>query len=149
MLFHDLILLQNLYFNQCKLFWSNSLPLCSVMISAHLLVFWWKYWRSFTEVDISSFLEFDELPLDEWIIIWVHICRYERSCVINMNSKSFQMFLSQWREIFYPESGVFELLNIFLGYVHILQYSVLSSIDWCSFREFWWASICLKLVCKF
>lgn len=58
------------------------------------------------------------------------------------------MFLSQWREIFYPKSRIFKTLNIFLYNIHIFQYTVLSFFYLCSFWKFRWTSKSFKLVCK-
>lgn len=119
------------------------------MISAHLFIFWRVDWGSLTEIYVSSFLKLYKLPLDKGIVIRIHVCCYKGSSMVDMHTKSFQVRLSQRREVLHPKSRIFKFLNILFYNVHILQYTVLCFFNLCPLRKFRRASVCLKLVCEF
>lgn len=65
-----------------------------------------------------------------------------------MYTKSIQVSTSQWWEISYPMSGVFELLNFLYWNVHHSQQIVLELYWYCSFWELGWVSVCFQLACQ-
>lgn len=116
--FHSLIHLYNLYFNQCIFIRSNTLPFWSIVICTHLLIFWWINGWSSAKVNISFLFQLNKLPLNEWIIIRVHISCYEWSSIIYMTTKSIKMFSTQRWEIFNPMSWIFKFLYLLCWNIH-------------------------------
>lgn len=145
-MFHDLILLKNLNLNQSKFFRTNSLPFWSIMISTHLFIFWRKYWRSLTKVYISFFFKLNKLPLNEWIVIWVHLGCYEWSRVIYMNTELVQMLLTQRREISNPMSWVNKFYYLLIWDIHHFKQIILEVSFLHILWENWWITVHLQLV---
>ena len=95
---------------------------------------------------MTFFFENVKLPFDEGIVVGVHICCYEGSRVINMQTIFLEMGSSQRREVFNPEFRIPEIGNLFFTYSHLLQNMVLA---FHILREFWGISIRLQFHIKF
>ena len=85
---HSLIQLSYCNFNQCKLFGANTFSFRSVVIGAHLFIFRWEYWRPLTKIYVAFFFKLNKLPLNEWIVIRIHVSCYKGTSVINMYTES-------------------------------------------------------------
>ena len=81
------------------------------MISTDLFVFYGVDGGSFSEQNVSFFLEFGELPFDKRIIIRVDTGCDKRSVKVAEHSESLQILLSIRWEIMAPEYWVSELFN--------------------------------------
>lgn len=56
------------------------------MVHTWLTIFWWENRMPFTVRNLTSGFQMIELPSNKWIIIWVSICRDERSTPIHLGN---------------------------------------------------------------
>lgn len=81
----------------------------SIVISADLLVSDRVDRRTLAEEDVVAFLKQSELPLDEGVVVRVHISCDEGSSVINTHTETLKIFSGVRVEVSSPEFRVFEL----------------------------------------
>lgn len=93
----------------------------SIMISTDLVVSDGVNGRSLTELDVISFLQEGELPLDERVVVRVDISGDERSSVVDSDTERLQISGGEGMEVTAPEFSVLELGNIFFGDTHLLE----------------------------
>lgn len=72
-------------------------------------------------MDVVSFLQEGELPLDERIVVRINISSDERSSVINSNTKRLQISSGEGMEVTTPEFTISKLGNIFFGNTHLFK----------------------------
>jgi len=118
------------------------------MVSTHLFITWGKYWRSFTEIDVSFFFQLDELPFNKWVVIRIHVRCYKWPCIVDMDPEFIQMCSAQWRKISNPVFWVNEFWNLFIWNIHHFQQIVLEFYRFNVLRKLGWVSIFLQLFCQ-
>lgn len=72
-------------------------------------------------MDVVSFLQEGELPLDEGIVVRINISSDEGSSVINSNTKRLQISSGEGMEVTAPEFTISKLGNVFFGNTHLFK----------------------------
>lgn len=109
----------------------HTLPFCSIVICAHLIVQWRENRGPLSKLNNVALSKLIELPFNKGVIVWILVCGYKGPPVIHCCSHGLDVLLSKLGKVIKPVMRVLKFGYYLFWNVHLFHYLVLSLRSCC------------------